>query len=91
MKNKIISINVDQIGHIGATPENPIEVIVTPIELGHNWYKRGNEEYNGKYVIRVVYEPDCKCSCHIKGLNGTHHEENCLCHDSDSITKGRIL
>lgn len=24
---------------------------------------------------------ECKCSCHIKGLNGTHHEKNCLCMD----------
>lgn len=86
---KISSINVDQIGHIGSTPENPIEVIVTPIELGHNWYKRGNEEYNGKYVIRVVYEPECMCDCHLRGLNGTHHEKYCPCHDS--VTKGRIL
>ena len=55
--NKILSINVDQIGFIGSTPENPIELIQVNGEMALvNWFRRGNEEYNGKYVIRVVWE-----------------------------------
>lgn len=84
---------IDQVGQI-YRENGQIETMVVNGEMAAVvWYRQGNRDFNGKYVIEVEYvdEPECKCSCHIKGLNGTHHEENCLCHDSDSVTKGRIL
>lgn len=55
--NKIESIVVDQIGRIDATPDYPIEIIHVNGEMAPiNWFKSGNEEYNGKYVISVRWE-----------------------------------
>ena len=57
MNNKIISINVDQIGYVCSEPGEPIEIIQVNGEMAMvNWFRKGNEEYNGKYVIKVEWE-----------------------------------
>jgi hypothetical protein len=57
MKNKILSINVDQVGMVYADPDTPIETFVVNGEMAPiNWFKKGNQEYNGKYVISVEWE-----------------------------------
>ena len=55
--NKIIRIIVDQVGMVHAEPDRPIEIIHVNGEMAMvNWFRKGNEEYNGKYVISVEWE-----------------------------------
>lgn len=59
---EIISIFVDGCGHINREPSRweaepvPIKEIKKNGEMAEViWYRRGNTEYNGKYVIKVEY------------------------------------
>jgi hypothetical protein len=63
---KIKQILVDQIGwiyssfsdnQVGGSGNEPIEVFTVNGEMAPIvWYKKGNNEFNGKYVIQIVYE-----------------------------------
>lgn len=59
MKNKIKQLLVDTITgtHIyNATEELPIENFAVNGEMALvDWYRQGNEEINGKYVISKIY------------------------------------
>jgi hypothetical protein len=58
MENKNIKrIYVDHIGHIYAKAETPIEIFSVNGEMALVfWYRCGNSEYNGKYVVEVEYD-----------------------------------
>ncbi len=59
MTQTIKKITVDQIGAIFSAPDRPIETFIVNGEMAPVvWFRRGNEEYNGKYVIQVVYFTD---------------------------------
>ena len=61
MTNKIVKIIVDQIGFVGAEPGKPIEIFQVNGEMASvNWFRKGTEEYNGKYVISVEWENNLK-------------------------------
>lgn len=61
MDNRIKKILVDGYGWVyaeatGGAPAGEITIIKVNGEMAHvNWYKKLNEEYNGKYVVVVVY------------------------------------
>ena len=56
MKNTIKQILVDQVGWI-YSKDGIIECIFVNGEMALvNWYRQGNREFNGKYVIIVEYE-----------------------------------
>lgn len=55
--NRIICIYVDNFGKIYSTPDEPIEMFQVNGEMASvNWFSKGNEAYNGKYVIYVKWE-----------------------------------
>ena len=59
---KISKILVEGVGWVhssadGKTASEPIEVFMVNGEMSQvAWYKKGKDEFNGKYVIQVVYE-----------------------------------
>ena len=67
-KKKIKKILVEGVGWVysmfsdntsadGKTAPEPIEVFMVNGEMSLvAWYKKGKDEFNGKYVIQVVYE-----------------------------------
>lgn len=55
--NKIVSLVVDQVGFVHSDPGSPIEMIEVNGEMALvKWFRKGNTEYNGKYVISVEWE-----------------------------------
>lgn len=57
MDNRIIlAIVVDGIGWVYAEKDKPIEVFTVNGEMSLvNWYRKVNEEYNGRYVEYIRY------------------------------------
>lgn len=54
---KIIKIYVEHIGWIWSDSSGAIEVFSVNGEMASvNWYRKGKEEFNGKFVVTVVYE-----------------------------------
>ena len=53
--NKIKRILVDQVGQVYAK-DGEIECILVNGEMASvNWFRQGNKEWNGKYVIEIEY------------------------------------
>jgi len=56
MSNKPRKMFVENIGWVTATKEEPIEYFGVNGEMSVvPWYKQGNKEYNGKYVVMIEY------------------------------------
>jgi len=54
---KIKQILVDQYGWIYSGREGQIEEFFVAGEMANvKWFRKGNQEYNGKYVVVVEYE-----------------------------------
>jgi hypothetical protein len=54
--NKIKTIYVEHIGLIKEEVNYPIEEFTVNGEMALvKWYRIGNQEYNGKYVIAIEY------------------------------------
>ena len=47
---------VVDVGFIGSEEEQPIEEFLVNGEMASiKWFRKGNQEFNGKYVIRIEY------------------------------------
>lgn len=63
MEKKIKNILIEGSGYIYYLPESnnpnhmkPIEPFLVNGEMAHvTWYRQGNKEFNGKYVIQIEY------------------------------------
>lgn len=54
---KIKQILVDGQGWISSDSYGEIEVFLVPGEMAMvQWFRKGNKEFNGKYVIQINYE-----------------------------------
>ena len=57
MNRAIKSIIVEGQGYIYSKENEPIEVFHENGEMALvKWYRKGNREFNGKYVIQIEYE-----------------------------------
>lgn len=56
-KRKISQILVEGQGWVSSDSYGQIEVFMENGEMAQiKWYRKGNKEYNGKYVIQINYE-----------------------------------
>ena len=52
---KISNLHVDQIGFVNSL-DGEIEPFLVNGEMAHvTWYRQGDREFNGKYVIEIQY------------------------------------
>lgn len=73
MRNEIKSILIEGLGYFYAEKQidnedprgtyrierNPIEVFTVNGEMAAiNWYRQGDKEWNGKYVVQIEYYPN---------------------------------
>jgi len=53
---KIRSITLSGIGFVSAEKDQPIEEFLVNGEMASiKWFRKGKQEFNGKYVIRIEY------------------------------------
>lgn len=54
---KISQILIDGQGWVSSTTNEPIEWFGVNGEMATvSWYRKGNREFNGKYVVEIIYE-----------------------------------
>ncbi len=52
---------IDGLGWINSNADKPIELILKNGEMAHvEWFKQGDTEYNGKYVVVINYDSELK-------------------------------
>jgi len=57
MEKEIVSILVEGIGYKRSEEDNPIKIFFESGELAAvKWFRRGNQEWSGKYVIEINYK-----------------------------------
>jgi hypothetical protein len=56
MMKKIRYLRVDQVGCINSL-DGEIDTFLVNGEMAHvKWFRQGNSEFNGKYVVEIGYE-----------------------------------